>query len=282
MEYTCKRANNKPKRCRFFHPDYTVGSGIAPDQHPETPDGRGLYRRWGISPRPETAFLSIIICVPAEKCKCFVNFVLQKLHITFLKAGCVIYYECTRVRQSARDKKFNRTDHCYDRKNHRIYPEHRRRALSAGYQSDCVRCILPDQSACAPQDHALADEPFKQKGKEGPLCAGQGLFPPGTGGGMDHRHLPGLRSASPARRPGRRSDQPDEQAAAGNHDPVSYTHLQIRFRIISAGISITIFRSTANSSACRPMPQAWNTPTARKSMHRKGSARHMPCKKREP
>ena len=38
----------------FSHPDYTVGSGITPDQPPwEIMTGRGLYRRWGITPRPE-------------------------------------------------------------------------------------------------------------------------------------------------------------------------------------------------------------------------------------
>ena len=40
----------------FFHPDYTVGPGVSPGQRarlkPETP-GRGLYRQWGIAPRPE-------------------------------------------------------------------------------------------------------------------------------------------------------------------------------------------------------------------------------------
>jgi hypothetical protein len=30
----------------FSHPDYTVGSGITPDQLQNA--GRGLYRRWGI------------------------------------------------------------------------------------------------------------------------------------------------------------------------------------------------------------------------------------------
>ena len=34
----------------FFHPDYTVGIGVAPIQRLRA---RGLYRRWGISPRPE-------------------------------------------------------------------------------------------------------------------------------------------------------------------------------------------------------------------------------------
>ena len=47
---------------RFFHPDYTVGFGISPNQRTAQKQcGRGLYRRWGISPRPETDFLTSII-----------------------------------------------------------------------------------------------------------------------------------------------------------------------------------------------------------------------------
>ena len=38
----------------FFHPDYTVGSGISPDRQQTV--ARGLYRRWGIAPRPEDFF----------------------------------------------------------------------------------------------------------------------------------------------------------------------------------------------------------------------------------
>ena len=34
----------------FSHPDYTVGFGISPNQRI---CARGLYRRWGITPRPE-------------------------------------------------------------------------------------------------------------------------------------------------------------------------------------------------------------------------------------
>jgi hypothetical protein len=43
----------------LFHPDYTVGPGVSPDlltpPHFEEMSGtaRGLYRRWGITPRPE-------------------------------------------------------------------------------------------------------------------------------------------------------------------------------------------------------------------------------------
>ena len=36
----------------FFHPDYTVGPGVSPGQRAFRP-GRGLYRQWGIAPRPE-------------------------------------------------------------------------------------------------------------------------------------------------------------------------------------------------------------------------------------
>jgi hypothetical protein len=34
----------------FFHPDFTVGSGVTPDLLVRA---CGLYRRWGIAPRPE-------------------------------------------------------------------------------------------------------------------------------------------------------------------------------------------------------------------------------------
>lgn len=37
----------------FFHPDYTVGFGVSPNQRTQKELGRGLYRQWGISPRPE-------------------------------------------------------------------------------------------------------------------------------------------------------------------------------------------------------------------------------------
>jgi hypothetical protein len=36
----------------FSHPDYTVGTGIAPVRADRSA-ARGLYRRWGLSPRPE-------------------------------------------------------------------------------------------------------------------------------------------------------------------------------------------------------------------------------------
>ena len=41
----------------FSHPDYTVGFGISPNQLLSA--GRGLYRRWGISPRPEERYLFV-------------------------------------------------------------------------------------------------------------------------------------------------------------------------------------------------------------------------------
>ena len=41
----------------FFHPDYTVGTGIEPVQQKNSARGLvetcSLYRRWGITPRPE-------------------------------------------------------------------------------------------------------------------------------------------------------------------------------------------------------------------------------------
>jgi hypothetical protein len=66
------QARAQPQGCAkavFFHPDYTVGSGIGPDLLTldsrtrtacrfDDPSARGLvrertYRRWGIAPRPE-------------------------------------------------------------------------------------------------------------------------------------------------------------------------------------------------------------------------------------
>ena len=79
----CNRARRQQFACRFLHPDYTVGPGIAPGQHPQkvvadleishcpcTPfelfcsfgtlrQRKQLpYRQWGITPRPETNFLA--------------------------------------------------------------------------------------------------------------------------------------------------------------------------------------------------------------------------------
>ena len=45
----------------FSHPDYTVGFGISPNQLLSA--GRGLYRRWGISPPPRR---TIFICSITE------------------------------------------------------------------------------------------------------------------------------------------------------------------------------------------------------------------------
>ena len=50
------RAQTNQIACRFLHPDYTVGPGVSPGQH-SFGSGRGLYRQWGIAPRPETNFL---------------------------------------------------------------------------------------------------------------------------------------------------------------------------------------------------------------------------------
>ena len=44
----------------FFHPDYTVGTGVSPVQRK---CARGLYRRWGVSPRPEDP-CSVFIRIP--------------------------------------------------------------------------------------------------------------------------------------------------------------------------------------------------------------------------
>lgn len=50
----------------LFHPDYTVGSGIAPDlltplraklEKALAGSGRSPYRRWGLSPRPENSIV---------------------------------------------------------------------------------------------------------------------------------------------------------------------------------------------------------------------------------
>ena len=86
----CNRARRQQFACRFLHPDYTVGPGITPGQHPQkvvadleishchcTPfeffcsfgtlrQRKQLpYRQWGITPRPETNFLAqSIACRP--------------------------------------------------------------------------------------------------------------------------------------------------------------------------------------------------------------------------
>jgi hypothetical protein len=48
----------KEHRHILFHPDYTVGPGVTPDLltsriPKQCRTARGLYRRWGITPRPE-------------------------------------------------------------------------------------------------------------------------------------------------------------------------------------------------------------------------------------
>jgi hypothetical protein len=51
--------NREAKKHRhiLFHPDYTVGPGVTPDLLTlfglNQRSARGLYRRWGITPRPE-------------------------------------------------------------------------------------------------------------------------------------------------------------------------------------------------------------------------------------
>jgi hypothetical protein len=40
----------------FFHPDFTVGTGVTPVRLHTA--GRGLYRQWGIAPRPEDLLLN--------------------------------------------------------------------------------------------------------------------------------------------------------------------------------------------------------------------------------
>ena len=64
LKITIKKAQKKSGQDRrkivylfFFHPDYTVGFGISPNQLLSA--GRGLYRRWGISPRPEERYLFV-------------------------------------------------------------------------------------------------------------------------------------------------------------------------------------------------------------------------------
>ena len=46
------------QKCSFFHPDYTVGFGIAPN-HAQC--ARGLYRQSGITPCPEELLMEFII-----------------------------------------------------------------------------------------------------------------------------------------------------------------------------------------------------------------------------
>ena len=67
----------------FFHPDYTVGPGVAPGQPQKV--GRGLYRQWGITPRPEDFryfFYKLILADQTSICK-------QKLHKTTSQGNTV-------------------------------------------------------------------------------------------------------------------------------------------------------------------------------------------------
>ena len=51
------------KICPFFyHPDYTVGQGIAPCREEEPL--RRLYCRWGIAPRPKEITLNLLYYIP--------------------------------------------------------------------------------------------------------------------------------------------------------------------------------------------------------------------------
>ena len=91
----CNRARRQQFACRFLHPDYTVGPGITPGQHPQKVVAdleislialaRRLnffcsfgtlwqrkqlpYRQWGITPRPETNFLAQSIACRARLVK---------------------------------------------------------------------------------------------------------------------------------------------------------------------------------------------------------------------
>ena len=52
----------------------TVGTGVAPVQPPPKAAGRGLYRQWGIAPRPEDLryvnfFTNFIIVRSGRECK---------------------------------------------------------------------------------------------------------------------------------------------------------------------------------------------------------------------
>ena len=53
----CMQFQNRPAAI-FFHPDYTVGTGITPVHAALA--ARGLYRRWGISPRPEDKYAVVL------------------------------------------------------------------------------------------------------------------------------------------------------------------------------------------------------------------------------
>ena len=52
-----------PAALIFFHPDYTVGPGVPPGQRTPKAPGRGLYRQWGLAPRPEDKGFSCVLRV---------------------------------------------------------------------------------------------------------------------------------------------------------------------------------------------------------------------------
>ena len=55
-----------------------------------------------------------------------------------------------------------------------------------------------------------------------------------------------------------------------------------QFSTNNAGISSTILRTTANMNDFIPIPHDWNTPSARKSMHKNGSAKQKPRRNAAP
>ena len=74
---TVNTVRAKMQKTKLFHPDYTVGYGISPYQPPNA--ARGLYRRWGISPRPECFFFIIIFTFQ------FVNMLIAKNYHSQIK-----------------------------------------------------------------------------------------------------------------------------------------------------------------------------------------------------
>lgn len=64
-------------RFLFFHPDYTVGFGIAPNH---APCARGLYRRSGISPCPEDFLFLYILALQKKEIKSY-DFFNRKVYI---------------------------------------------------------------------------------------------------------------------------------------------------------------------------------------------------------
>ena len=70
----------------FFHPDCTVGTGITPVHAALA--ARGLYRRWGISPRPEDKYAVVLALYdtpcPAKMQPLSAEFFYLLLHSNFL------------------------------------------------------------------------------------------------------------------------------------------------------------------------------------------------------